>query len=98
MTSLGTTFLEPRDGIRITAQREAIYALMRDQQWRTLSEIEAYFDHQGLHISQPSISARLRDFRKRPFGSYRVEREYRGRGLFAYRVLPPVPATQAELF
>jgi hypothetical protein len=57
---------------------------MQDGEWRTLSEIS-----QTTGDPQASISAQLRHLRKPRFGSFRVEREYRGNGLYVYRVLPP---------
>lgn len=58
---------------------------MSDSSWHTLVDIAA-----ATEDSQPSISARLRDFRKQKFGSHKVERVYIGGGTYLYRLLPNV--------
>ncbi len=53
---------------------------MRDGKWRTLSDIE-----EAIHAPQASISAGLRLFRRKEYGSHEVNRRARGdrsRGLF----------------
>ena len=77
----GTTFNHTFDAERLACQARKVYDLMRDSQWRTLSEIREL-------ISQPeaSISARLRDLRKL---GLTVERRRRGnpkQGIHEYRV------------
>jgi hypothetical protein len=60
---------------------------MRDGKWRTLSEIE-----EVIHAPQASISAGLRLFRRKEYGSHEVNRRARGdrsRGLFEYQVVLP---------
>jgi hypothetical protein len=59
---------------------------MLDGKWRTLKDIEV-----ATKSPQSSISARLRDLRKPKFGSFIVERKRVKGGLYAYRVLHPVP-------
>lgn len=75
------------DDDRLRSQLGKVFACMRDRNWRTLSEIQAYTGQ-----PQASISAQLRHLRKPRFGSYIVEKRHRGdreRGLFEYRLLPP---------
>lgn len=89
----GKTFDPARDGSRLAAQLVAVKAVMADQRWRTLAELAA-----AVQAPEASVSARLRDLRKPQHGAYQVEREHVRRGLFRYRVLPPRPAQQANLF
>lgn len=89
----GDTYDEARDGERLSRQARVVFEVMRDGMWRTLAEIS--------HLTkepEASISARLRDLRKERNGSYRVEREYLAGGIWQYRVLPPLPSDQEELF
>ena len=79
----GITYVAERDADRLTAQLYRVWALMRDSQWRTLAQIAEEVDY-----PEASVSARLRDFRKRKFGAHTVEREYVRKGLFKYRVVP----------
>jgi|LauGreDrversion4_2_1035121.scaffolds.fasta_scaffold449537_2 hypothetical protein len=75
------------DKERLTGQIKKIYELMRDGKWRTLSEIE-----EAIHAPQASISAGLRLFRRKEYGSHEVNRRARGdrsRGLFEYQVVLP---------
>lgn len=83
----GAAYSPGDDDRRLSKQHEAIRALMLDGRWRTLAEISSV-------TGQPaaSVSAQLRHLRKARFGGYVVQREprgERGRGLYAYRVLPP---------
>ncbi len=58
-------------------------------QWLTLAEIS-----QALGYPEASISARLRDFRKKKFGSYHVSRRRRvaEAAIWEYRVLEVIHA------
>lgn len=83
------------DAPRLARQHEVIRDLMADGRWRTLSEIA-----QATCYHEASISAQLRHLRKERFGSYRVEKRHRGdraRGLYEYRLLPPLPKGQLSL-
>ena len=77
------TFTEAQDGKRIARQREMVLKVMLPGDWRTLSQIEMLTGY-----PQASISARLRDFRKKEYGGYIVERERvpEAHGLWRYRV------------
>ncbi len=88
----GQTFDAARDGARLSAQLDAVKALMADSSWRTLAQIA-----DAVKAPEASVSARLRDLRKPKHGAFLVEREHVSRGLFRYRV--SVQATgQGELF
>jgi hypothetical protein len=80
----GETYEPEYDHERLGAQALRVWALIQDGEWRTLAEIEALTGD-----PQASISARLRDFRKRKFGQHVVERRRREtrRGLWEYRAL-----------
>jgi hypothetical protein len=78
----GGTYEHERDGERLNAQLIRVFAVMHDGEWRTLNQI-ANLTGDPTH----SVSARLRDFRKRRFGSHIVLREYLRNGLFRYRLV-----------
>ena len=61
------------DRIRLTGQIFRIFNLMKDEVWRTLSEIERVTDD-----PQASISAQLRHLRKARFGYHIVNKRRRG--------------------
>ena len=58
---------------RLTGQLHKLFELMKDQTFRTLSEIE-----NETAIPQASISAQLRNLRKDRFGGHTVNRRPRG--------------------
>jgi hypothetical protein len=73
------------DEIRLGKQFIRIFKLMCDGEWRTLSEIQM-----ETHDPAASISAQLRHFRKRRFGSHLVDKRRRGDdtgGLWEYRLV-----------
>lgn len=81
----GETYDPAYDGERLTKQLGRVYAAMIDGLWRTLWDV-----HEITGDPLQSISARLRDLRKKRFGEYIVERRRLGnphRGLWEYRVL-----------
>jgi hypothetical protein len=83
----GATYAPKHDQVRLTGQIERIHKLMTDGLWRTLSEIEVCTGD-----ASASISAQLRNLRKKRFGGYTVERRARGdraHGLFEYRMVSP---------
>ena len=79
----GKTYDAERDKDRLKTQLFNVWRLMKDGRWRTLEQISV-----KVGCPEASVSARLRDFRKRQFGSHTVEREYVTRGLFKYRLIP----------
>jgi hypothetical protein len=79
----GETYSPERDEERLKTQLRSVWGLMQDGQWRTLAEIS-----NAVCCPEASVSARLRDFRKRRFGGHTVDRMYVDRGLFKYRLVP----------
>ena len=79
----GATFDPYRDEERLNRQMRRVFAVMRDDRWRTLKEIA---DRTG--DPEASISARLRDFRKPKFGGLVMNRRYLSAGLYEYQLLP----------
>jgi hypothetical protein len=77
----GETFDRARDGKRLNAQAQAVFSYMQHGEWRTLADIAAATGH-----PEASVSARLRDLRRKQFGGYTVERRYIANGLWQYRV------------
>lgn len=78
----GADYDDKRDRQRLRGQMLRIYALMKDGQWRTLSEIS-----RQVMAPEASVSANLRSFRKEKFGGYEVDREYVESGLYKYRLI-----------
>jgi hypothetical protein len=81
----GDTFEPKHDHARLRGQLLVVFNLMADQEWRTLGEISALTGY-----PEQSVSARLRDLRKRKFNAHKVERRPRGRredGLYEYQLL-----------
>lgn len=77
----GKTYQADRDHKRLQGQLLAVFNLMQDGKWRTLSDISARVEG-----SEASLSARLRDLRKSKYGSHDVKRERIEGGLYRYRV------------
>jgi hypothetical protein len=80
------------DHSRLSTQIERVKSFMMDGAWRTLGEIS-----DGTGDPHASVSAQLRHLRKERFGSYVIEKQYRGEremGLWEYRLLPPVAVAQ----
>ncbi len=82
----GADYEPARDDDRLTTQLDKIHALMLDGRWRTLATIAGI-----TREPEASVSAQLRHLRKARFGRYLVERRYIDRGIYEYRVLPPIP-------
>ena len=78
----GETIVPERDNPRLGKQFIKVRNLMLDGHWRTLEQIAA-----ATESPVASVSARLRDLRKKRFGSYEVERRYLNQGLFEYRIV-----------
>lgn len=78
----GDTYEPAIDRARLGKQHREVFDLMSDGKARTLREIE-----DATRYPQSSISARLRDFRKRKFGGHQVDRTRRGdTGTYEYRL------------
>ena len=81
----GDTFDKNLDENRLRGQWLVVFDLMKDANWRTLREIA-----QLTGCPEASISARLRDFRKKKFGGHSVDRRRRGiwiDGIWEYQVI-----------
>ena len=81
----GLTYSKENDEDRLKSQFARVKRLMRDGEWRTLTEIQ-----QVVGGSEAAISARLRDLRKTRNGSNLVEKKRVGdssTGLHAYRLI-----------
>jgi hypothetical protein len=83
MTFGGNTFDEKLDGDRLRRQLAAVRAETSDGQWWTLHRLSL-----AVGAPEASVSARLRDLRKKKFGGYIVERRRipNGNGLHMYRI------------
>lgn len=81
----GDTYEVEFDRERLNAQARRVYDVMADGYWRTLSQIS-----RATGDPEASVSARLRDFRKRKFGSLTVQarRVPFEDGLWEYRLGP----------
>lgn len=79
----GNTFDEDLDGARLRRQLAAVRKATSDHQWWTLARLST-----EVGAPEPSVSARLRDLRKKKFGGLTVERKRipNGNGLHIYRV------------
>lgn len=78
----GETYDAERDKVRLNAQTQRVFDAMACQAWITLAELAS-----STGDPEASVSARLRDLRKRKFGGFRVERRRRGNGgLWEYRL------------
>lgn len=77
----------PEDAPRLTGQLEVVLEAIQGEEWWTLDELQAYVETRlGRRVTQTSVSARLRDLRKKKFGGHTVERRNEGGGLFRYRL------------
>ena len=78
----GGTYDDGRDGDRLRAQLNRVWAVVHGGAWWTLHELSA-----ATGDPEASVSARLRDFRKSKFGGHTVLREYLYNGLWRYRLI-----------
>jgi hypothetical protein len=65
----GPSYEPTLDEVRLQKQQARIFSLMCDGEWRTLQEIQ-----EATGDPQASISAQLRHFRKKRFGSHIVDK------------------------
>lgn len=84
----GETFDPHVDGPRLESQQARVESLMADGFWRTLAGISAELRrrHPGTKDTEASISARLRDMRRRGWTIHR-ERVHSMSGLYQYRAV-----------
>ena len=86
MKFTGAEYSNKYDYKRLAGQLQRIFELMKDGQWRTLSQIAI-----ETHAPESSVSANLRNLRKQGNGEHTVERRVKGDragGLFVYRLIP----------
>ena len=81
----GATFDPERDGDRLNRQRKRVWAIMSDHEWHTLYEIA---EKVGDKDPTQSIGARIRDLRKKEYGSHTVTSQFVRVGLWRYRLEP----------
>ena len=92
----GSDYDPKLDRRRLTGQIKRVFDLMRDQRWRTLTEISARTGD-----GEASISAQLRHLRKDRFGAHIVNKRRRGNessGLWEYQLIIGAHAQQTEMF
>lgn len=77
----GSDYIHDRDALRLTEQIGRVFDAMKDGRPHTLTELETITGD-----PQASISAQLRHLRKPRFGRWIIEKEYRGDGLYAYKI------------
>lgn len=82
----------------MNSRYQSVWRVMQDGNWHTLKEIS---DESG--YSEASVSAQLRDYRKRQHGGYRVEKRHsdvptHDKETFAheYRLIPNRVAYDAD--
>jgi hypothetical protein len=80
----GETYDPDRDEDRLFRQLREIRAEMADGLWHTLPELSKATGH-----PETSVSARIRDLRKKRWGAHEVIREFVHRGLHRYRLVLP---------
>ena len=77
----GETYEEEEDQVRLTGQLLRTWSALQGGEWFTLRELS-----DEVVGSEASVSARLRDLRKKKFGSHVIDRERVEGGLFRYRL------------
>jgi predicted transcriptional regulator len=85
LTFNGADYVHHLDFNRLNTQMGRIFELMKDSQFRTLSEIEALTGY-----PQASISAQLRNLKKQKFGGHRLYKRRKGNlniGLYEYQLI-----------
>lgn len=84
----GSDIEDKFDTSRLSKQIRELYDLIRDGRYRTLSEIKAETGH-----PESSISANLRNLRKKRFGSFTVNKRRRNlpsAGLWEYQLIDKI--------
>lgn len=87
----GETFSFTEDSKRLSKQLDWVYSVMRSGRWYTLSRLA-----EVVHGSECSISARLRDLRKKRFGSHIIHTRHVAGGLWEYSL--EIPGRGLPLF
>jgi hypothetical protein len=79
----GYTYDHHEDFVRLNRQAYDVWRVMVTGQWYSLSALSEITGH-----PEASVSARLRDFRKKRFGHHTVEHMRVSGGFWLYRLLP----------
>jgi hypothetical protein len=81
----GATYDHEQDGPRLFQQAADVWSAMHDGRWYSLQAL-----HEMTGYPTQSISARIRDFRKKRFGAHIVDKKRHGlyRGTWFYRLVP----------
>lgn len=80
----GVTYDPEQDRDRLLTQLGRVRDVMFDGQWHTLAELVVKCGG-----SDASVSARIRDLRKKRFGAYHVESKRIREGLWVYKLELP---------
>lgn len=76
----GSDIDQERDGNRLKKQIWRIYELMKDQKWRSLSEISKL-----ANAPEASASAQLRNLKKL---GHKLNKKHLGHGFYKYQLIP----------
>ena len=80
----GDDYVDSRDRKRLKGQMRRVYDCLSDYRWWTVDDVcRVTGDRNGA-----SISAQNRNLRKPKFGAYIIQKQHRGHGLYAFRMLP----------
>lgn len=84
----GETYEPALDRDRLVTQLEAVRQIMADGRWYAIAVLaRGCKSLTGKHATEASVSARIRDLRKRKFGGHAIERRRTDGGLFEYRLI-----------
>ena len=79
----GDDYVSSRDKPRLTLQIHQVRMYMENNDWLSVKQISNY-----LNFPEPSVSAQIRNLRKKRFGNRVVERRYQGNGLYEFKLMP----------
>lgn len=88
----GATYIRALDHARLGAQLVRVGHAVADGRWHTLRELAG-----ATGDPEASVSARLRDLRKRKFGGHIVEHERLAGGKWRYRLVRVDPRAEQVL-
>jgi len=95
----GNTYDRSLDLVRLKGVLRAVFSVMCDGDWKTLSQISQEAEQfSGRRCPEAGVSARLRDLRKDKFGGFTVEsrRADGGDGTWVYRLITKSDAGAAK--
>lgn len=78
----GATYDRAADHERLGGQMVRVLKVMMSGRWTTLNDLAAITE-----APHASVSAQLRNLRKRKFGGYRIDRRHVKDGLYEYRLV-----------